>query len=278
MHRLLTTFAVALLTFTQAAAQDVRRELVPVTDDIWRFINNNHATMVVVTDAGIVVGDPINAAAATWLRDEIASRFARPVTHMIYSHHHSDHASGGEVFGDAEIIAHAKFEMLAKSIGTATAMPTRTFEDEMAFTVGAKTFELTHLGRDGHGEDLITAIVRPDNVAFVVDVVSPGRLPWQRISAGSIDGLIGQIEKLESLDFDTILPGHSRIGTKEDATALKGYLNDLRASVQRSLDAGKSEAETIADAQSAMTAYRDWLAYDFLFEANVKGMIGHLTN
>ena len=135
-----------LLSAPLATAQDVKRSLTQVTDDIWRFDNNNHATMVVVTDAGVVVGDPINAAAAGWLKDEIATRFDQPVTHMIYSHHHSDHTTGGEVFAGAEIYAHALYPELAKSIGTQTAMPTQTFEGETSFTVGDKTFELTHLG------------------------------------------------------------------------------------------------------------------------------------
>jgi phosphoribosyl 1,2-cyclic phosphodiesterase len=37
----------------------------------------------------------------------IAEQFSEPITHLIYSHSHGDHASGGEVFGEVTAIAHA---------------------------------------------------------------------------------------------------------------------------------------------------------------------------
>lgn len=53
--------------------------------------------------------------------------------------------------------------------------PTIRVDDEMNFKVGSKTFELTYLG-PGHGNDLVAKVARHDNVAFVVDAVSPRRL------------------------------------------------------------------------------------------------------
>ena len=38
-------------------------------------------------------------------RAEIAGRFGKPVTHLVYSHSHGDHASGGAVFEAPEVIA-----------------------------------------------------------------------------------------------------------------------------------------------------------------------------
>ena len=79
-----------------ALAQDVKREITQVTDDIYRFQNRFHVNMFVITDAGVVVTDPINGEAAKWLRREIGKLTDKPITHLIYSHSHGDHASGGE--------------------------------------------------------------------------------------------------------------------------------------------------------------------------------------
>ena len=230
--------------------------------------------MVVVTDDGIVVTDPIDAQAVEWLKAELADKFDQPVTHMIMSHHHADHASGGQAWGDIEVIAHENFPAHVEAGDVDTAMPTETFADEHRFDLGGKTFELTYLG-EGHGDDMIVTIVRPENVAFVVDVVSPRRLPYRDFPRTDIDGLIAQIEKLESLDFDIIAPGHSVIGTKQDATDTRLYIEHLKTEVQAALDEGKSEADILAS--DITDAYKDMGAYDQYRDLNIQGMIRWLA-
>ena len=111
-----TIVALSLAVMTSTGhAQDVRRNLTEVAPDIWRFDNNFHVSMVVVTEDGAVVTDPINAEAASWLETEIANRFGKDVTYMLPSHSHADHGSGGEVFADtATIIAHENYQ---KAVG-----------------------------------------------------------------------------------------------------------------------------------------------------------------
>ncbi len=83
------------------------REITHVAGDLYRFRNNDHYSVFLVTAEGVIVTDPINRAAAQWLKDEIDSRFGQPVKYVIYSHHHADHASGGSVFADtATFISH----------------------------------------------------------------------------------------------------------------------------------------------------------------------------
>ncbi len=88
------------------AGTDVR-EIVNVAGNLYRAQNNNHFTVFLATPAGIILADPINTAFATWLKAELAQRFGVPVRYVLYSHHHFDHASGGDVFADtAEFIGH----------------------------------------------------------------------------------------------------------------------------------------------------------------------------
>ena len=93
MRVIYTTLLVcwALIT-TTAVAQDPIRELTRVEGDVYRFQNNFHASVVVVTSAGVVVTDPINAKAATWLKAEIGKLTDQPITHLVYSHADLDHA------------------------------------------------------------------------------------------------------------------------------------------------------------------------------------------
>jgi len=174
-------------------------------------------------------------------------------------------------------VAHEEMPKHVKIGAVDTAMPTKTFSDEHSFELGGKTFEMTYTG-EGHGDDLIVTIVRPENVAFVVDVVdvvSPKRLPWRDFPRTDIDGMIEQIKVVESLDFDILLPGHSVIGTKEDATNTRLYIEHLMKEVKAALDAGKSEADILAS--DITDDYKDWGAYDQLRDLNIQGMISWLA-
>ncbi len=268
----LSCFAIVLSVFasTTSQAQDAKRSIEQVAGDVYRFQNNFHFAMLVVTNDGIVVTDPIDAEAVDWLKAELAKQFEKPVTHMIRSHHHADHASGGQAWGDITVLAHENFTAHVEAGEVDTIKPTETFADQHSFELGGKTFELTYLG-EGHGDDMIVTVVRPENVAFVVDVVSPKRLPWRDFPHTDINGLIGQIETIESLDFDILAPGHSGIGTKQDATDTRLYIEHLRDSVKAALNEGKSEADILAS--DITDNYQDWGAYDQLRDLNIQGMI-----
>ena len=85
--------------------------------------------MFLVTPDGVIVTDPINADAATWLKAEIAKRFNQPIRYVIYSHDHRDHIAGDEVFANdgAIVVAHER----AKGI----IMRERGLDEEAAYTM-----------------------------------------------------------------------------------------------------------------------------------------------
>jgi glyoxylase-like metal-dependent hydrolase (beta-lactamase superfamily II) len=97
----------AALTIVQAQPRGPAREIIPLTGDLYRARNGNWYAIFLVTKDGIILGDPINPAFATWLKGELASRFKVPVRYVVYSHSHFDHAAGGSVFADtATFVAH----------------------------------------------------------------------------------------------------------------------------------------------------------------------------
>jgi glyoxylase-like metal-dependent hydrolase (beta-lactamase superfamily II) len=84
--------------------------------------NGAWATVFYVTPDGIILGDPINVALATWLKEQFAQRFKVPVRYVVYSHSHFDHAEGGAVFADtATFVAHEN--MLRNMDGRYPQMP-----------------------------------------------------------------------------------------------------------------------------------------------------------
>ena len=77
----------------------------------------------------------------------------------------------------------------------------------MSFRSGKHTFELTSLG-SGHGTDMLAMVIRPENVAYIVDVVSPGRMLFKDLAGIDIDGMIEQIKEIEQLKFEIVIGGH----------------------------------------------------------------------
>ena len=93
------------LGFTSAMAQEPKRSITKVKGDVYRFQNNFHYALVVPTGAGVVVVDPINADAASYLRVNLKQITNENITHLIYSHSHADHASGGTALRAKTVIA-----------------------------------------------------------------------------------------------------------------------------------------------------------------------------
>ena len=270
MFRSIAALFLAAAITAPALAQDAKRGLTQVAGDVYRWQNNFHYSLVVDTPEGVVVVDPINEGAAAALKDEVAKTFNKPIGVLIYSHSHGDHASGGQALMGPMTwtIAHENAPAAIDGVE-----PRTRFSERMDFTVGGKTFELTWLGV-GHGEDLIAVIVRPENVAFIVDAAAPKRLPYRDFPRSDIDGWIDQVKVIESLDFEIFAPGHGNVGVKADATDARVYMETLRAHVLAGLKAGKSEAELTETV--TMDDYKDWAAYGNWRALNVQGMARYL--
>ena len=80
-----------------------------VTERVYSFRWKWYRNLVVVTDVGLVVLDPMNASMAKALRAELDARFPGvPVDTLIYSHYHLDHTRGGAELAPAHVVAHEK--------------------------------------------------------------------------------------------------------------------------------------------------------------------------
>lgn len=256
------------LTANAAFAQE--RAISSIAGDVYRFQNKFHFSVFVVTGDGVVVTDPIDADAATWLRTEVGKLTDQPITHLVFSHSHGDHASGGAAFGDVpNVIAHANAPATIDGVS-----PTSRFDDTMEFTLGSKSFELTYLG-PGHGTDLVAMVIRPENVAFVVDAVSAKRLPYRDFPGSNVDDWTDQVRKVEALNFEILAGGHGAVGVKDDVTLGRVYMEELRAEVLAGLQSGASVDELTESV--TMDKYADWGSYEQWRALNVQGMARHLT-
>lgn len=264
-----------LLTGAAIAQSTSNRAITQISGDLYRFQNNFHFSVFLVTDEGVLVTDPINSDAATWLRDEIASRFGKPIRYMVYSHHHNDHVSGGEVFKEAgaTVVAHENAVAGLEADKVPTAMPDITFSDAMTITLGGRHIELKYLGRN-HSDNSVVMLFPDERVLFAVDFVNVRRLPYQDISRSFFPDYFESYEQLAELDFEVVAPGHGEMGNKQDALAHGAYLRELHDQVKAGIDAGKTVNEL--KQSITMSDYKDWGQYDEWLPLNIEGMHGYL--
>ena len=260
---------------TAHAQNEPQRAITPIAGDLYRFQNQFHFSVFLVTPQGIVVTDPIDAAAAQWLKAELAKRFpGKPIRYLIYSHSHADHIAGGEVFADsATAVAHERAKARIVEEKVPTAAPQLTFSERMSIELGGKTVELYYLGRN-HSDNLIVMRFPKEKTLFAVDIVAPKRLPYRDFPDGHLDDWIVTLETIEGMDFDILAPGHGSLGGKADVAEHRRYLELLRERVKREMEAGKSLDEIKRSVK--MSEYESWGSYRDWVELNVEGMYRYL--
>ena len=278
---LAAVFGAASILTVQAQSTKARRSIDHISGGLYKFTNNFHASVFLVTDDGIIATDPINAAAASWLKAEMDKRFGKPVKYVIYSHHHADHASGGEVFaGTAEFVAHENAVDDLKKDEVKTPLPTLTFSDTKTLTLGGQSVELIYLG-SGHSDNMIAMKFPAEQTLFIVDVVSAQRLPYRTMGAGrdSLDGTLAQIRKAESITgYNKLITAHGApymlIAKPGELPQVRVYIEELRDQVQAAMAAGKSLDEIKQSIK--MEKYQNLFMYDRFLPLNIEGMYAHL--
>ena len=218
------TFLACTLALVQSASAQTRA-IEQIKGDLYKFQNNAHYSVFLVTDEGILVTDPIDKDAATWLKAELKKRFNnKPIKYLVYSHDHRDHISGGEVFEEETIVvAHQRTKEKIIGEKRPTAVPDVTFTDRMTIELGGKTVNLLYVGRN-HSDNSIVMHFPAERAIFAVDFISIDRLPYQTLGDAYVPEWIASLKTLEALDIDIVQPGHGKTGTRADVTEHLEYV------------------------------------------------------
>lgn len=270
-------FALALPGATQAqapvtpSAQNPVREITQIAGEVYRFRNNFHYSVFAVTSAGIIATDPINAAAATWLKDELKKRWPdKPIKFVVYSHDHADHIAGGEVWADtATVVAHANAKEAIVGEKRPTAVPQVTFTEQATIELGGTVLELSWVGRNHSNNSLVMRFPK-EKVLFAVDFIPVNAMAFRDFPDAYLDEWIDSLRKVEGMEFDILAPGHGALGSKANVTAFRNYLEDLRAQVMAAARAGKSLEETKKSVD--LSKYKDWGGYEQMGQLNIEGV------
>jgi glyoxylase-like metal-dependent hydrolase (beta-lactamase superfamily II) len=210
----------------------------------------------VLIDAGIGVSRPQVAKA-------LADLGTDPVTHLVNTHWHFDHADGNEWLhsADAKIIAQENtrkhlseiqrvedwdYNFLALPSG---GIPSEAFANEHSLKLNGSSIGLKYYG-PAHTDGDISVTFAEANIVHVADTYWNGIYPFIDYSTGgSIDGMIAASDaNLAATTNDTIIiPGHGRpVSNKAELREFRDMLVAIRDNVAKLKKQGRSRDETVA--------------------------------
>jgi glyoxylase-like metal-dependent hydrolase (beta-lactamase superfamily II) len=258
-------------------------ELVRFAPDTYGFRYENHVSLFIVTDEGVILVDPCgqgNPRTPSVIKEAIRSVTDKDVKVMVYSHWGADHGIGGAVFADtAKFVGHRNVvDKIAAANDPTSPVPTVTFDDRMALELGGKRVDLYWAGLSAK-DDYIILHHPASRLVMTVDYVQPKNAPFRTL-LGHPDRTAERLEWIEkNLDFDVLISGHASpqmLGTRDDVRAARQYFLDLSQAMSSAQAAGHAPGspEMVAAVKATLAPkYGSWRRFDEFLPLNIEGAI-----
>lgn len=236
-----------------------------IAENAW-FVHDDFENMVFfVTDDGVVVYDP-KPDVSPFVLEVIPQVTDKPITHVIYSHHHRDHSQGAHLFPEeAMLIAEQDTaDFLAEAQDPMRPQPDFVFDDEWVLETGGLTLEFKNLKRNWHSQTDMIAWAPEQKILFTVDMFHPDAAPWIHwgestdpwFAFGMPDMLLAEY------DFNFIITGHERIvGTPEYLRTYQAFIGDMKQTLMEVVQsdwykAAMGEVKTRYDESASHYVYK----------------------
>lgn len=247
--------------------QELGRGLYMVTD-------NAYQSMFLVYESGVVVVDAPPGYSAH-IREAIAEVTDLPITHVVYSHSHTDHIGGvTDLGGTPIIIAQEETKrLLLRDNDPKRPIPAVTFKDRYDLKLGSQLLELSYHGV-AHEPGNIFIYAPEQKVLMVVDMVFPGWMPWRRFAvAHDAPGYFQQVAEIDKVPFETLVGGHvTRVGTHKDVALQLEFMSDLRAAAAEAL-----KATAIGEELAPEDKANPWAVFDSYIDRVALRCVNSLT-
>ena len=231
---------------------------------LFLFSGDGGNVTAVVDDGSTLLIDSGMESRAVELNDAVFKATMRPVTRLVNTHWHFDHAGGNVFFGSSgvTIIAQENVKKQLSSVQDVPfvglrdgnypeqALPTMTYSSTMALRQGPQRLTLVNHG-PAHTDGDTVIYIAPENVVVVGDIFSNAFYPIiDLVSGGSVDGMILSIDRiLAQTDEQTkIVSGHGPVATRADLEDYHDMLVQVRQRIKVLITAGKTMDEAVAAA------------------------------
>jgi cyclase len=260
----------AWVVYTQNAKAPGPLKIDKVKGDLYMISGEGGNVAANVTSDGVILVDDMFDRNHADILAQVKSVTDKPLKYVLNTHQHDDHAGGDlKMLPIAEVIAHKnaranlvhiKQPYYEDTPGTPIGLPRVTFSDETAVFLGGKEVRAKYFGRGHTNGDAVVyfpdlkvihtgdlflgnrpgrgtppAGTRPPGVNIYVDYAQGGSfLEWSK----TLDGIL-------TLDFDTVIPGHGPVSTKQDVVKFKADLETMRNRLAGLIKEGRGKDEVL---------------------------------
>jgi glyoxylase-like metal-dependent hydrolase (beta-lactamase superfamily II) len=261
----------AWVVYTQNAKTPGPLRIERVRGELYLISGEGGNVAAYVTAEGVVLVDDMFDRNHADILAKVKSITDQPIKYVINTHQHDDHAGGDlKMLPIAEVIAHRNVRANLEHIkqpyyedtpGTPIGLPRITFSDEFSVHLGGKEVRAKYFGRGHtsgdaviyfpelkviHTGDLflgrtapreqVAAAARPPGVNIYVDYAQGGSFfEWTK----TLDGAL-------QLDFDTVIPGHGPVSSRNDLLKFRTDLETMRTRLVTLIKGDKTKDEIVS--------------------------------
>lgn len=207
-----------------------------------------------VTGEGVIVVDSKIPTLYTDIVNKVKSVSPQPIKYLLNTHQHGDHTGSNAQFPPAtEILMHrnARANMLTEKLSG----PGRiVYTDQQSVFLGGVEVQMRYMGRGHTNGDSV--IYFPDlRTVHTGDLVIWGKrsqgtvlTPFMDYAAGHGSGRewVATLDNLLKVDFDTAIPGHGPVLTRDDVRTFRNKMQTLNERMAALVKAGGKKDDIAA--------------------------------
>ncbi|HEY1191420.1 MAG TPA: MBL fold metallo-hydrolase, partial [Gemmata sp.] len=266
-----------------------RYSSISANDKTIPFGGSNH-TWIVFKDYVVVIDANFPKEAADVIAD-IKKTTNKPIKYVLDTHHHGDHAYGNAVWAKegAKIIASKNAARLLKTSGpkqweeaakdrkdvkgSELKQADISFDDKYELKDDTQHVIFMHFGHM-HTSGDASAYLPKHKILCTGDACVNGAFNYMGHS--NSQSWIKCLDAMDKLEIDLICPGHGKPSRKDLIVNEKRYFTELRAAVQKGIDAKKTPEEITKGLDLAW--YKEWTGVGVVETDMNKDNVKHVYN
>src|SRR5262245_5295588 len=248
---LVTVIAIGMIGVCRRAQfgnAPAKLETIKIKDDLF-VIHNDFVpgnTTALITNEGVVLVDDKFEIDHANIMAQLKKVTNQPVKYVINTHFHGDHSGGNAKLQalNAQVVASeaARQKMVETKM---PGLPNVTLENRLRLYVGGKRVEVHYLGRSHTNGDVV--VLFPDHrVIAMGDMFTFGDATPQLVDyagGGSAVEWTKTVDGALQLGFDTVVPGHGVVTTRQELQKFRESTVSLRTKVHDMVSQKKSRAD-----------------------------------
>ncbi len=238
----------AASVYGQFGTEAAKLDVIKVQDDLYVIHNDfvpGNTTVLVTTEGVVLVDDKFEIDHANVLA-QLKKITNQPVRYVVNTHYHADHSGGNaklQALGARAVSSEKARERMVS--GKQTGLTDITFDQRIRIRLGGKRVDLYHFGRS-HTDGDIVAHFPQHRVLAAGDMFAFGDATPELIDyagGGSAREWPLTLDKALQLDFETVVPGHGVVTTKQEMRKFRESTQTLLSRAREMVAANRSKED-----------------------------------